>query len=319
MKWSDYVDALYRLTLGHPVDPEGARAWSEFLESGGDPTRVLRDLLDSEGHRLRVLGTEPPDCALLAKQALASLGRRPRIVDVGAQADGGGRHIYSPLLELTEVEVVGFDPLRERLQQRMDRESPRGVLTLIPCAIGDGMSHTLFINNDDATSSLLPLNREVNAQYDYLSSLHTVRTVKVDTKRLDDVLSDDPIDLLKIDVQGSELMVLQNAQETLKRTSVVQCEVEFAALYEKQPLYPELDKALVAADFELIDFIDLARRWYVSVGVDVAPDRLLWADAIYFRKTTSKDMLRSQALIAAAVYAKPSLSARLIKRAGSAD
>ena len=46
-----------------------------------------------------------------------------------------------------------------------------------------------------------------------------------------------------------------------------------------------------------------------------SPDRLLWADAVFFRESDDADVLLAQALAAAAVYAKPTLAAHLLGRA----
>jgi len=49
----DFVSHLYELCLGHSPNAEGLDAWCQYLASGGDQKRLLRDLLNSEGYRQR--------------------------------------------------------------------------------------------------------------------------------------------------------------------------------------------------------------------------------------------------------------------------
>lgn len=314
----EYVDALYRMCLGRSADSAGLDAWTPALEPGGDPTAVLAGLLASDEYGRRPGAADDRQCADLAATALAALARRPRVVDVGAQSLGDGSHPYSPLAAITPVDIVGFDPLASRLAERAQRERSDGSLTLLPYAIGDGAEHTLYVNNDDATSSLLPFDRESNARFNHLSTLETVRTEQVTTHRLDDVLPVGPVDFLKLDVQGAELMVLRGGPATVAAAAVVHCEVEFAPIYARQPLYPEIHGELAAHGFALIDLLNLARYHYVTASEAATNDRLLWADAVFFRDTDEPETLFVQALIAAGVYAKPTLAEHLLARATGA-
>jgi FkbM family methyltransferase len=210
--------------------------------------------------------------------------------------------------------VIGFDPLEDRIQERSAAESGENV-TLLPYAIGDGGEHTLYVNNDDATSSLFPLNPAYNDPFNHLSELRTVRTMPVATRRLDEVLPPDPVDFLKLDIQGAELMALQSAPETLSRTAAIHCEVEFSPTYQGQPLYPEVQQHLNDAGFDLIDLLVPVRYFYVGRPEIWTQDRLLWADAVFFQRTDEPEVLMAQSLIAAAVYRKPSLARHLLRRA----
>ena len=313
----DYVDALYHLCLGRAADDDGMAAWTAEIESGAGPTAVLAGLLESEEFRNRPGAADGQQCARLAAVALLALGRRPRIVDVGAQSLGAGSDPYAPLAEVTAVDIVGFDPLAARLAERAERETANGgSLVLLPYALADGHEHVLYINNDDATSSLFPLAATHNAVFNHLSTLRTVRREQVSTRRLDDVLPVGPVDFLKLDVQGAELMVLQGGPATTAAASVVHCEVEFAPIYEGQPLYPEIAHELARHGFVLIDLLVPDRYHYLTRSGAKTNDRLLWADAVFYRDTDHAETLIAQALIAAAVYTKPTLAEHLLERAG---
>ncbi len=313
----EFVTALYRCCLGREPDPNGLASWSDQISQHGDPTAVLAGIMASEEFRIKSNpnGGIEARCAEIATDARRALGRPLRIVDVGAQLLGPGSNPYDPLASYPPLEIVGFDPLEERLVERARAEGQEGI-TLLPYAIGDGERHTLYVNNDDATSSLFPLNSAHNALFNHLGDLHTVDTKTVETKRLDDVLPPGAVDFLKLDVQGAELMVLKSALRTLEKTAVVHCEVEFAPIYAGQPLYPEIQQLLNTCGFELIDLIISTRYHYVAEDKEPASDRLLWADAFFFRVTDDPDTLRAQSLIAAAVYGKPTLAAHLLRAAG---
>lgn len=313
----EFVAALYRCCLDREPDPDGLASWSDQISRHGDPTAVLAGIMASDEFRIRSTmnsGIEAR-CAAVANDARRALGRPLRVVDVGAQLLGPGSNPYDPLASYPPLEIIGFDPLEERLVERAEAEGQEGI-TLLPYAIGDGESHTLYINNDDATSSLYPLNSTYNASFNHLCELRTVDTLAVETKRLDDVLPPGVVDFLKLDVQGAEPMVLKSARQTLQRTAVIHCEVEFAPIYAGQPLYPEVQQFLNTHGFELIDLLVSTRYHYVTEDNGTAPDRLLWADAVFFRVTDDPDTLRAQSLIAAAVYGKPTLAAHLLRSSG---
>jgi FkbM family methyltransferase len=243
------------------------------------------------------------------------------IVDIGAQALDYEDHVYQPLLDAgIACRVIGFDPLADRLQERADREKNCD-LTLLPYAVGDGESHTLYINNIDATSSLYPLNEDVVRRFQDLSSLHTVRTEEIATRRLDDVLTSDAVDFLKLDIQGYELRALESARETLSRTAVVHCEVEFVPIYAGQPLFAEVQSFMVEQGFQLVDLINPVRLPSMVQSGQAYEDTLLFGNAIFFRNGGSLggDVLISQALIASLLYSKYGLAESLLQQYDEAN
>jgi len=315
MDEQDYVTALYRTVLNREPDPDGLRDWTALLRKGGDPTAVLAGLLDSAECRAKADGTNVEDSNVLVSAVAAELaGRSLTVVDVGAQNLSYEGHIYQPLCTPGIAHrVIGFEPLLDRVCERETSERGSNV-ELLPYAVGDGNRQVLYINNEDATSSLFPLNVDFNAQFEHLFGLRTLKQVPIETKRLDDVLPPGPVDFLKLDVQGAELMVLQGAEQTLRRTAVIHCEVEFAPIYTGQPLYCEIQSFLASHGFCLIDILISHRYSYVVPSGRSAGDRLLWGDAVFFREEADAAMLLAQALAGLLVYNKPTLSEHLLAR-----
>jgi FkbM family methyltransferase len=307
-----FTEAVYRSFLGRSPDPEGLANCTRVIRATGDHTLVLQGILASPEFASRNDAAHV-DCSDMIAQALARVNRRLRVVDVGAQTLGSDSHPYHALLTTCDVEVIGFDPLEERLHERALAE-PSPHLTLLPYAIADGETYTWYVNNDDSTSSLFPLNETGNAQFNNLSILQTARTEEIKTHRLDDVLPAGPVDMLKLDVQGAELLVLIGAARTLPLTSVVHCEVSFSAMYLGQALFPQIYDHLAARGFALVDLLLPGRYHYLTPSGCTTKDKLIWGDAIFFRETDVPEVQSVQALIAATVYQKRSLAEHLLVR-----
>ncbi len=309
-----FVRTLYVACLGREPEPGGLAAWLRDLREPDGALLVATQIVTSPEARAH-LGM-PPEPAqadpALVREALRRLARRPRIVDIGAQMLASEAHAYDALARLTPLDIIGFDPLEHRVAERRAAEADDG-LTLLPYAIADGGRHVLHVNNDDATSSLFPLNVAHNAAFNHLQTLRTLRTQEVQTHRLDDVVPAGPVDFMKLDIQGSEAMALRHGAATLAHTAVVHCEVAFAPIYVGQPLFPEIHDLLAREGFELIDLQHLNRYHYSGGDADfAADDRLLWAEAVFFRRAGNIQTLAAQALIAAVIYRKHGLARHLL-------
>jgi len=122
----------------------------------------------------------------------------------------------------------------------------------------------------------------------------------VQTRRLDDVAEMEVLDLLKIDVQGSELSVFRGGRQKLRDTVAVQAEVSFVPLYENQPTFGDIDQELRHQSFIPHAFIDI-KRWAIApfasshnprCGLNQLPE----ADIVYVRDFTYPDDLSPEQL-----------------------
>jgi FkbM family methyltransferase len=101
-----------------------------------------------------------------------------------------------------------------------------------------------------------------------------VKVPAVTVDALSQRLSVPPPFLLKLDIQGAELRVLEGAKETLKQTDVVICEVDLMDFHS-------LDHALNHAGFALFDVTELRRAstdgslgWFYPVYLNRRRDNL---------------------------------------------
>src|ERR1700733_8406705 len=84
MSPEECVDALYQLCFGREPDADGRAAWIATLESTGDPTLVLAEMLDSAEYPARIAATQqdvprllPGSAASPAGGTLSVAGSRP--------------------------------------------------------------------------------------------------------------------------------------------------------------------------------------------------------------------------------------------------
>jgi hypothetical protein len=131
------VRLLCREFLGREADPDGLKSWTALAEKEGNIDGILEGIINSPEYAARTASLEPrklPDATLSACQRL--LGRDLLIVDVGAQQLSFEEHVYAPLLRSgIGYRIIGFEPLRHRLDERLKNENdPR--LTLLPNFVG---------------------------------------------------------------------------------------------------------------------------------------------------------------------------------------
>ena len=230
-------------------------------------------------------------------------GKAPKIVvvDIGAQNLTQEAHIYAPLQAVGAARLIGFEPLAEAASLRRD-EDPS--MVMLQHFIGNGRSALFHIGRDDTTSSLLAPDLDFLARFEALPEMcEPVKIERVQTTRLDDVSEIDDCDFLKIDVQGGELDVLTGAPNTLKRTLFVHCEVEFAPVYQKQPLFSDIDAHLRAAGFELVDIINAGYATTKGLPRPISRSRLMWAEAVYARSPETITLLGADKALKAAYIA----------------
>jgi FkbM family methyltransferase len=229
-----------------------------------------------------------------------------RCIDVGALSIGEGKDPWVELVESGCAEVIGFEPIAEACE-RLNANQASGSIKYLPYAIGDGKEHTLNITNVPMTSSLYSPDRETVDILHHLGELmQVVKEDAVSTKRLDDIPELGCIDFIKMDIQGAELMALQNAVETMKHASVIQCEVEFVELYQGQPLFADVDTFLRSQGFCFLKFTYTMGRPFKPLAMNGNPNQsicqTLWGDAVYvkdfrLRQHLDERLLKSAAFI----------------------
>lgn len=118
--------------------------------------------------------------------------------------------------------------------------------------------------NNDGTALLAERGSPVSGTIDLYLGPTTNYTV-VPSIRLDSLLAREPCDLLKIDVEGAELAVIQGGETTLARTRVV-----FLELHR-----PELARGGLSADL-VLELVNASGLHGVQLPADDGPERWLF-------------------------------------------
>jgi FkbM family methyltransferase len=226
------------------------------------------------------------------------------VVDVGARWGAGERwRPFGP-----RVKVVGFDP-DEQECARLAANEPD--VTYMPLALGAKAGRaTLYRTVEPGCSSLYPPLEGLAAERPALRVIRPDGEETVGITTLDDWLSASPLDevhVLKLDTQGSELGVLEGAQQALIDVRVLQIEVELNPIYAGQPLFGDVDRFLRDRGFVLWRLGNLThygladgssdavvvedRHFFDSRPVEIAGGggQLFWGEAYY----VAADLLES--------------------------
>jgi FkbM family methyltransferase len=224
---------------------------------------------------------------------------RIKIVDVGAMSLGENTQPYADLMRATPCDIIGFEPVSGEFESL--KKTRKGNEKFLPFFVGDGTRRTFYECNAPMTSSLFEPNMELVSKFQNLDSfMRVVKTYPVETTRLDDIPSVRGTDLLKVDVQGAELLVLQGGVKMLRDVLAVQTEVEFLPLYKDQPLFSDVDAFLRARGFQFHTMKAHGRTFKPLVSnndLNAAMSQLLWADVIYVRDFLAFDRMPPSALI----------------------
>ncbi len=185
------------------------------------------------------------------------------VLDIGALLEGAP--VYEPLLADPGTRLSGFEPSASARHDLEQKYKGRG--TWFADALGDGRTHTLHETLYPGCSSLLRPNPvTVEPFYSFSTKeggpFQVVSEREVSTTRLDDVESLSGVDLVKLDIQGAELMVLQNGMSKIGTAVVVQTEAAFLPLYCDQPLFGEQHDFCAATVSSFTNsLMSLGARW----------------------------------------------------------
>lgn len=203
------------------------------------------------------------------KHVLRNLGVIRTVVDIGAnhgQFALAARHCFP------KAAIFSFEPLPGPAESFRRVFASDAAVRLHAAAIGDQKgSATIHVSARDDSSSLLPITEAQNRLFPGTAETAT-QTIEigrlVDYLNAADIM---PPALLKLDVQGFELMALRGCEDLLGRFAYVYTECSFVELYAGQALADEAIAWLRERGFRLGGVYNMA---YDRTGRAVQADFL---------------------------------------------
>lgn len=200
------------------------------------------------------------------------------VVDVGANE---GQFASWARSAFPTAALYCFEPLPDCYRRLCERFAKDPSFRAFDCALGSTAGETEMFQNEYTPASSIRRMRDVHREaFPYATSSVPV---KVPVRTLDVMLSDvalAPTTLLKIDVQGFELEVLAGGAQTLARTRLVLVETSLEQLYEGEPLFDAVYRAMREHGYVVRAAVDMLRR-----PTDGHPLQL---DVLFEREVTSR-------------------------------
>ncbi|KHE90620.1 MAG: FkbM family methyltransferase [Candidatus Scalindua rubra] len=213
-------------------------------------------------------------------------------VDVGARWG-----ITEPWVHFGDIiNIIGFEPDETECKKLNAQIREKDVfIKYLPIALLDGKKDaTLNITKSPGCSSLLKPNTKLLNQFPDFERFNIVKKTQLSTNSLNSVLEENrirDIDFIKVDTQGTELKIFQGSGQVLSKDVFgIAVEVEFAQLYEDQPLFADVDKYLRENGFTLFDLN--RHRWKrENIPANMpARGQIIFGDALYFRTDFGEDV-----------------------------
>jgi FkbM family methyltransferase len=196
------------------------------------------------------------------------------LIDIGASS-GNFTDSINKFCGVSRAILVEPNPRRcEELRSRFSQDR----FMIISAAAGDKEGDLkMDILKWDYSSSILPVVRS-NPNVSKEIDLGVAETITTRMLTLDKICAqeqfNEPIDLLKVDVQGAEHLVLDGAKAVLPRVRAIWLEVSFCSLYEGSLTFEGIQARCRAVGFILANLTE---------GFRGANGELLQGDALFIR------------------------------------
>lgn len=244
---------------------------------------------------------------------IVNLSDEITVVDLGASQFATTVNNYDALKQY-RTRFFGFEPNEsEYLKLISGIDGDHESVHYLPYAIADGNDHTLNICALPGCTSILEPNTANAANYvAFAEPLKVVDRISITTRRLDDIHEINNVDYIKMDIQGAELLALENGIKKIKDALIIECEVEFIEQYKNQPRFSEIELLLRSLGFQFHRFNGYGTRTLSPLIVENDPyttgNQWLWSDAVFIKDVNTWEHLSDDSLKKIAIIMHESYS-----------
>ncbi len=169
-------------------------------------------------------------------------------------------------------EIHSFEPVREAFDSLAEKCKSIKV-NPIKKAVGDKNGKAVInLTHSSEAHSLLGFEAgNPCAQWTRITGQEEIDVCTLDSWCKDNDISPKRVDLIKLDVQGSELQALHGAKELLRSARLVTLEVSFVPMYKDSPLLNEIDGFMT-------------QNGYERAAIFPSDQPHNWGDALYAKK-----------------------------------
>lgn len=168
------------------------------------------------------------------------------------------------LINNTNSILYGFEPNEDEFKKLTQTEKKK----YFNIAVGNGNTETLNICVAPGMSSVL------KPDYQYLNLFHgfaewakIIKSINIQTKKLDELNFEKKIDFFKIDVQGYEYEIINHGKNKIKESLIVQIETSPIPLYKNEKPFSNICSQLEGLGFNLHMFNKINTRCFKPMTV----------------------------------------------------
>ena len=218
------------------------------------------------------------------------------ICDIGASSIDPTDHIDN-LINNTNCILYGFEPNKTEFEKLKETEKKK----YFNYALGDGKKKKLNICQGPGMTSFLRPNINYLRLFDWFEwGSKIIKTEELETKKLDDINFDHPINFFKIDVQGLESEIIENGLEKIKNSLVVEIETSPVPIYLDEKPFSHICGQLEKLDFSLHMFNKINTRCFkptiLNNDIYSGLNHILQLDCVFIKNVQKLDSLETEDL-----------------------
>jgi FkbM family methyltransferase len=196
----------------------------------------------------------------------------PKVIfDIGANR---GNTVIKYANLFPTAKIYAFEPFVGTFEILKDNVKDISNINIFNFAIAEKIGETVFYSNKNEDTNSILSSSKIGLSSD--EQVKTIGQTIVNTETIDSFCSIhkiDKIDILKMDIQGAELLALKGAIKLLeeKKIGLIYTETYFRRQYNNQPLFHEISKFLADYGYYIQDI-------YSPI---YGKGSIAWCDAIF--------------------------------------